>query len=193
MKNSDINKYSREIVTSILGIMILVLLLFSTSYAVFVESVDGEKINSITTGYLSLSYTDNANNIVNLTNAFPISDEVGKFDASKGYEFEFTVSNNFSQEINYDIIIDELVSEIDSKYLKIYLMDASGVSLYTDLEVPVLSSFEMDDMLGERVIYSDKLSLTKETFKLRVWVSDEYTDNSKPVAFSFRVSVRGRV
>ena len=45
--NNNENKYSREIVTSILGIMILILLLFSTSYAVFVESANGNKINSI--------------------------------------------------------------------------------------------------------------------------------------------------
>lgn len=189
MKNSDASKYSREIVTSILGIMILVLLLFSTSYAVFVENAKGVKINSLTTGYLSLSYTDSEGNVISLTDALPVSDEVGKIS---GNEFEFKVSNSFSKEINYDIVIEELVSEIDSKYLKIYLTDDAGKILVGKDNVPGLSMFEITDVLGERILYSDKLSSEDKTFKLRVWVSDEYIEN-KPVTFSFKLSVRGRI
>lgn len=191
MKEANTNKYSREIVTSILGIMILVLLLFSTSYAVFVESVEGDKINSITTGYLSLNYTNNDSNVINLVDALPLSDEVGKFDISRVKEYEFTVSNTFSKDINYNILIDEVVSEIDSKYLKIYLTDGNGNLLYNFDKIPVLSSFENNEF-GKKIIYSDKMSATSKNFKLRVWVSDEYTD-SKPVTFSFKVSVVGKV
>ena len=191
MNNNNENKYSREIVTSILGIMILILLLFSTSYAVFVESANGNKINSITTGYLSLNYTNNDSNVINLIDALPVSDQIAKFDNTKVKEYEFTISKDFSKEINYNILIEELVSEIDTKYLKIYLTDEYGNILYDYDNVPVLSSFKNDD-LGRKIIYSNKLSTSKKTNKLRIWVSDEYTKN-EPVTFSFKISVSGKV
>ena len=160
MNNNNENKYSREIVTSILGIMILILLLFSTSYAVFVESANGNKINSITTGYLSLNYTNNDSNVINLIDALPVSDQIAKFDNTKVKEYEFTISKDFSKEINYNILIEELVSEIDTKYLKIYLTDEYGNILYDYDNVPVLSSFKNDD-LGRKIIYSKKLFTSK--------------------------------
>ena len=189
--NNNENKYSREIVTSILGIMILILLLFSTSYAVFVESANGNKINSITTGYLSLNYTNTDSNVINLIDALPVSDQIAKFDNTKVKEYEFTISKDFSKEINYNILVEELVSEIDSKYLKIYLTDEYGNLLYDYDNVPVLSSFKKDNS-GRKIIYSNKLSTSKKTYKLRIWVSDEYT-KSEPVTFSFKISVSGKV
>lgn len=191
MNNKNANKYSREIVTSILGIMILILLLFSTSYAIFIESANGNKINSLTTGYLSLNYTNNDSNVINLVDALPVSDQIGKFDNNKVKEYEFTISNNFTKEIKYNILIEELVSEIDSKYLKIYLTDEYGNLLYDYNNIPVLESFENDE-LGRKIIYSNKLSTSNKTYKLRIWVSDEYTKN-EPVTFSFKLSVSGKV
>ena len=191
MNNKNTNKYSREILTSILGIMILILLLFSTSYAVFVESTEGNKINSITTGYLSLNYTNNDSNVIKLIDVSPISDQVAKFDNNKVKEYEFTISNKFQKEIKYDILIDELISEIDSKYLKIFLTDEHGNLLYDHNNIPVLSSFK-NDKLGRKIIYSNKLSNAKTIYKLRIWVSDEYT-KKEPVTFSFKISVSGKV
>ena len=194
MNNMESKKnYSREIVTSMLGIMILILLLFSTSYAVFVESIDGSKINSLTTGYLSLNYTNSDSNIVTLANSLPISDEVGKYDITSGKLFEFSVSNDFMKNINYKIIIEEIVSEVDIEYLKVYLTDDNNNILgQLNDDVNVLSSFETTDLVNERVIYNGVLTGKDDVkkFKLKVWVSDDYLKVSdKPVTFSFKVSV----
>lgn len=198
MNNLESKKnYSREIVTSMLGIMILILLLFSTSYAVFVESIDGSKINSLTTGYLSLNYTNSDSNIVTLANSLPISDEVGKYDITSGKLFEFSVSNDFMKNINYKIIIEEIVSEVDIEYLKIYLTDDNNNILgQLNDDVNVLSSFETTDLANERVIYNGVLTGKDDVkkFKLKVWVSDDYLKVSdKPVTFSFKVSVEGTI
>ena len=198
MNNMESKKnYSREIVTSMLGIMILILFLFSTSYAVFVESIDGSKINSLTTGYLSLNYTNSDSNIVTLANSLPISDEVGKYDITSGKLFEFSVSNDFMKNINYKIIIEEIVSEVDIEYLKIYLTDDNNNILgQLNDDVNVLSSFETTDLANERVIYNGVLTGKDDVkkFKLKVWVSDDYLKVSdKPVTFSFKVSVEGTI
>ena len=198
MNNLESKKnYSREIVTSMLGIMILILLLFSTSYAVFVESIDGSKINSLTTGYLSLNYTNSDSNIVTLANSLPISDEVGKYDITSGKLFEFSVSNDFMKNINYKIIIEEIVSEVNIDYLKVYLTDDNNNILgQLNDDVNVLSSFETTDLANERVIYNGVLTGKDDVkkFKLKVWVSDDYLKVSdKPVTFSFKVSVEGTI
>ena len=198
MNNMESKKnYSREIVTSMLGIMILILLLFSTSYAVFVESIDGSKINSLTTGYLSLNYTNSDSNIVTLANSLPISYEVGKYDITSGKLFEFSVSNDFMKNINYKIIIEEIVSEVDIEYLKVYLTDDNNNILgQLNDDVNVLSSFETTDLANERVIYNGVLTGKDDVkkFKLKVWVSDDYLKVSdKPVTFSFKVSVEGTI
>ena len=57
--------YIREIITSVLGILILIVLIFGTSYAVEVKSSD-EKINTLTMGYLSFNFTESNNNTINI-------------------------------------------------------------------------------------------------------------------------------
>lgn len=184
------NNYSREIVTSILGIMILILTLFSVSYAVFVKSFEGEKINSITTSYLTLSDFNNNSGIVNYVDLFPTSDEYGKSCSTGCREFEFMLSNSALKEINYDIIISDINLNVDPKYVKIYLVNAEGVPLYN--EVQVLSDLKIDELLNGRVIYSGKISSLGEKLKLRVWVSSDYMENN-PVSISFKMNVKGYV
>ena len=68
--------YTKEIITSILGVLILLVLIFGTSYAVTVS--DGEdKINTLTLGYLSFNFTEDNNNVIKMDNITPVSDSVG--------------------------------------------------------------------------------------------------------------------
>ena len=183
------NTYSREIVTSILGIMILILTLFSVSYAVFVKSFEGQEINSITTSYLTLSGS-NSDNFVNLVNISSISDAEGKTCFNECREFEFIISNSSLNEMNYDIIISEINSNIDLKYLKVYLVNGEGLPLYNDAFV--LSDLKNDGSLNGKNIYNGKISSGDEKVKLRVWVSGDYVDNN-PVSLSFKMNVKGYI
>ena len=68
--------YTKEIITSILGVLILLVLIFGTSYAVTVS--DGEdKINTLTLGYLSFNFTEDNNNVIKMDDITPVSDSVG--------------------------------------------------------------------------------------------------------------------
>ena len=67
--------FSKEIIFSILGIFILVVLVIAVSFAAFTFSQTGEKINTITTGTINLSYSESLNGI-NLVNALPISESI---------------------------------------------------------------------------------------------------------------------
>ena len=55
--------YTKEIITSILGVLILLVLIFGTSYAVSVKESD-VKINTLTMGYLSFNFTEGNSNTI---------------------------------------------------------------------------------------------------------------------------------
>ena len=114
--------YIREIITSVLGILILIVLIFGTSYAVEVKSSD-EKINTLTMGYLSFNFTESNNNTINIINAKPMSDTEGMKITDKDLYYEFSVSNDFDKSINYEILLEPIVNEIDGEYILDVLKD----------------------------------------------------------------------
>ena len=67
---------SKQVLLSVLGVAILVVAVVGVSFAAFSYSKTGEKVNTITTGTITMEYTEDTNGI-NLTNALPMSDGVG--------------------------------------------------------------------------------------------------------------------
>ena len=61
---------SRKVLLSVLGVAILVVAVIGVSFALYSTSSTG-KVNSISTGTITMSYTEPSNGI-NLTNALPI-------------------------------------------------------------------------------------------------------------------------
>ena len=121
--------YTKEIITSILGVLILLVLIFGTSYAVSVKESD-VKINTLTMGYLSFNFTEGNSNTIDVVNALGISDNEG-INSSNYYEF--SVSNDYDKSINYEILLEPIINELDGKYIKFYL---------TDDENKVIKNFE---------------------------------------------------
>ena len=184
--------YIREIITSVLGILILIVLIFGTSYAVEVKSSD-EKINTLTMGYLSFNFTESNNNTINIINAKPMSDTEGMKITDKDLYYEFSVLNDFDKSINYEILLEPIVNEIDGEYIKFYLTDKDNkpVSNYSN---NVLSLMELEDskLDGNKVLYKDVLKpKTNKKFALRIWVSDKYQESTDNLSLSFKVDVKG--
>ena len=67
---------SKQVLLSVLGVAILVVAVVGVSFAAFSYSKTGEKVNTITTGTITMSYSETTNGI-NLTNALPMTDGVG--------------------------------------------------------------------------------------------------------------------
>ena len=81
---------SKQILLSVLGVAILVVAVVGVSFAAFSYSKTGEKVNTITTGTITMSYSETTNGI-NLTNALPMTDGVGKALKDENQYFDFTV------------------------------------------------------------------------------------------------------
>lgn len=183
--------YTKEIITSILGVLILLVLIFGTSYAVTVS--DGEdKINTLTLGYLSFNFTEDNNNMIKMDNISPISDNVG-IKNSKYYEFK--VSNDYDKDINYEVLLEPIINDIDGKYIKLYLTDEND-KVVKEFENGAITFSNLSDskLDGNKVLYSGVLKAkTNKTYRLRVWVSDSYDADLENLGISFKVDVKGTI
>ena len=195
MSVKDKKNYTRDILFSFIGLATLVVLVFGVSYAVWSNSITGTKINTLTSGYLSFNYTESDSSVINIDKALPVSDEVGKKISNSNEYFLFTVSNNFEESINYEILLEPLVNNLDNKYIKIYLTDKNDVPLEGyDKTVPTVDQFQVNSS-GMISIYNGVLKdkNDSQTFKLRIWISDSYVVDQNSSMFSFKVNVRGNV
>lgn len=182
----------KEIISSIVGILFLVFAVSFLGFKIFSGSFNHDKINTLTAGYLSFNYVESDSNVIKLISAMPISDTEGKKSNKKEDYFEFKISNNSKETINYEILLEPLVKDLDGDYLKIYLTDDSNKPLpgFKE-EVPVWKTFDNSSIQGGKNIYQGTLNGRKDvTLRLRVWISEDYVVTDKAQSFSFRINVR---
>ena len=123
-------KTKKEIV--IIGlILLMVIALIGVSYAAFRFTGEGTKVNSITTGSITMTYEE-TDNTINLSGALPTTDATGKTRLNDGEYFDFTVSSEISGDvnINYEISAKDVTSsdakKIDGSNIKLYLTRLTG-------------------------------------------------------------------
>ena len=116
----------KENIIIIVLLVVMVLAIVGTSYAAFSYSKTGEKVNSITTGSITMTYTE-TDNTISLSGALPTTDETGKVRLTEGEYFDFTISSEIVGDvnINYEIsakdITDSSARKIDGSNIKLYL------------------------------------------------------------------------
>ena len=110
MKNVINNKNK---IVLFLGVFTLILISISFSYAYWRFTKMQEKINTATSGCFNIELTDQKDEI-NLTNAYPITDEQGL----KLKPFSFTIHNNCSIFAHYYVNLEALEgTTLDSKWV----------------------------------------------------------------------------
>ena len=197
-------KQKKETIMMIVGILILIVTIAGISYAAVSYTRTGEKVNSITTGVISMSYEESSN-VIAVDKALPTTDKTGKIRLKEGEYFDFTITSIIqgSAAVNFEIAAkEEDGNTIDGKYIKYYLtkVDSSG---------------KETEVMAPRTYYEDKnansytgrpanmMSLytgsigenTKETIKyrLRIYVTDTYNPQGDGggLVYKTRVNVYG--
>ena len=194
---------SKQILLSVLCITILVIVVIGVSFAAFNYSRTGEKLNTITTGTITMSYSENTNGI-NLVDALPISDEQGKSLTGTNNVFDFTVSATIqgsgNTTINYAITATrESDSTLDDSTIKVYLTNTDS-----NTDTQILAPTKVSDLTvtGSSEISSapsGQYKLTEGTFttsashkyRLRMWVADDFSDLDASGSYKLRVNVYG--
>ena len=196
----DNNSNSKQVLLSVLGVAILVVAVVGVSFAAFSYSKTGEKVNTITTGTITMSYSETTNGI-NLTNALPMSDSVGMKLSEQNQYFDFTVNASITGNttINYAITATkELDSDIPDDGIKVYLTDMDG-----DADTQILAPTKVSALQKTTSDVSgapdNQYKLTSDTFsassshayRLRMWVADDYAAPATAQTYKLRVNVYG--
>ena len=182
-------------------IIILVILILGISFAAIFYSKTGEEVNKVTTGTMTMSYSENTNGI-NLDNAYPMSDDIGMALYDENQYFDFTVSATLGGNviINYAITATkESDSTLPDSAIKVYLTDTD------DNERQVLAPTKISDLditdnnvssapNGQYLLSSGNFSQTgSHNYRLRMWVADDYVVQEEIMNYKLRVNVYGSV
>ena len=192
---------SRSLWLIILCIFILIIAVIGISFAAVFYSKSGEKVNRISTGTMTMSYSENTNGI-NLTDAYPTNDEIGKALNEENQYFDFTVSASMGGNvvINYIITaIKEVDSTLPDNAVKVYLTDiTSGIETQvlapTNVSLLALTDNISDAPNGQYVLLNSNFNKTEtRQYRLRMWIDDNYSLPGDSRTYKLRVNVYGGV
>ncbi len=184
------NNHIKNLVISLVGIFVLIVVAICTSYAAFTFSKAGDTVNTIITGSIMFSYNETSNGIA-LVNAQPMTDAAGKAlieqstenGINQGY-FDFNVSGEIrgNRTISYEVYgLMDSESTLEPQYVKIYLTDGeltdAPLAGYDGSTVPVYNSLPVasSDTNGKRLYLGNFTNTDSvKNFRLRMWVADNY-------------------
>ena len=196
----------KQLIVSIGLTLVLVLMIVGISYAAFQFNGPGSKLNTITTGAITMEYTE-SDNIINMTGALPTTDATGKVRLTEGEYLDFTVKSAITgtTNINWEIAVEDVTSvskKIDGKYIKLYLTKLDDSNNETQVMAPkvFIAKTSENTKTGRS---SNMMSLatgtmsTSETnkYRLRMYVDESYNPQGDggDLSFSVKVNVYGKV
>ena len=192
-------KKIKNILTIVTSVFMLVVVI-GISYAAFSYSGLGKKVNTITTGAISMSYTESTNTI-SINNALPTKDSTGKTRKDAGDYFDFTVKSSISgnADINYEIAAKaDSSNTFSGDNIKYYLTTVDSAGKETEVMAPRTYYEETSgnvytgrpaDMMS---LYTGNLKNQGDTtinYRLRLWVDENYNPQNDNGGLTYKVKV----
>ena len=193
----------KQLILSIGLVLVLVLMIVGISYAAFQFTGPGSKVNSITTGAITMEYTE-SNNVINITGALPTTDKTGMIRLNDGEYFDFTVKSNITgtANINWEISAKKLDGNtIDGKYVKLYLTKlinnqeeslTAPLTYFEDTEANSYTGRPSNEMS----LYTGNMTSSEEgTYRLRMYIDEDYNPQGDGgnLTFGVKVNVYGQI
>ena len=200
----------KQIIITLIAIISLIVITVGVTYAFFNYSRTGTTDNVVKTGEITFLYTEvsGVGKGISLTEAYPISDSIGKVQVGEGKVFDFKVTSNISMNSNigYQVTARKKTgSTLANSAVKVYLTEVNGteqellLSKYSELDqTDKVDSSKYD----ERILYEATVPANtknyEKNFKLRMWVSDDtdFSDgsmNDKIFTLTVNVYADGKV
>ena len=196
----------KQLTISIVAVMTLVLMIVGVSYAAFTFTGMGQRANTITTGVISMSFTESSN-IISIDKALPTTDTTGKTRLKDGEYFDFTLSSTIkgSTNVNWEIAAEDITSstakKIDGKHIKLYLTKLNTDGTEEEVMLPkVYSTNSANNYTGRP---AGMMSLAKGTtgdsfstkYRLRMYVDETYNPQGDggDLNFSVKINAYGKV
>ena len=181
-------------------LMIMLIMVIGISYAAFQFKGPGSKLNTITTGAVSMSYEESENSI-NLVNALPTTETTGKKRLNSGEYFDFTIKSSLrgNMDINYEIVAKEADGNtFDSNNIYYYLTKVNSDGSETEVMAPRKYYAEKEENAytgrpaGVFSMFTGNLAEQGETtitYRLRMWVDEEYNPQNDNGGLTYKAKV----
>ena len=114
---------NRRILMLSLSIIMVVVILTSTTYALFFEDYRLENEENFTTGILDIDI--DSDSVLNLTNSSPLS--IGDGMNTTPYNFTITNNGNVGYKFNLKIVPTTTSNVINSNYIRVMINDEDSV------------------------------------------------------------------
>ena len=189
----------KDILTIGVSVFMLVVVI-GISYSAFTYSGLGKKENKITTGAITMLYTE-SDNTISISNALPTTDNTGKTRKNAGEYFDFTVKSSITgnADINYEIVAkEEAGNTFSGKNIKYYLTTVDSNGKETEVMAPRTYYEEPSgnvytgrpaDMMS---LYTGNLKNQGDTtinYRLRLWVDENYNPQNDNGGLTYKVKI----
>ena len=178
-----------QVMLLVVGILLIVIVFGSTTYAYWRFEKTQENANVIVSQCFDLTFEEDVNTNINLLNAYPIIDEEGK----KLKPYVVRLTNKCNNELTYQMNLEVLSnSTLDEKYVKV--MTGENIALLTTLESTDIN------VQGAKKAYKIDTGVIEANsttqLSLRMWldgsISGEEVESMNKVFYS-KVSVVGSI
>ena len=196
----------KQLLLSIGLVLVLVLMIVGISYAAFQFTGPGSKLNTITTGAITMEYTE-SDNVINMTGALPTTDATGKVRLTEGEYLDFTVKSAITgtTNINWEIAAEDVTTaskKIDGKYIKLYLTKLDDSNNESQVMAPKVFTAKTSENTktgrptGMMSLATGTMSSSETNkYRLRMYVDESYNPQGDggDLSFSVKVNVYGKV
>ncbi len=194
------NKQKFKNILTIGTTFILLIAVIGISYAAFNYSGIGQKLNTITTGAITMNYTESSN-VISMSNALPMTDTTGKKRLNSGEYFDFTIKSSIAgnTDINYEIVAkEENGNTFSGQNVKFYLTkvnsdgseeEAMPPKTYSEDSTGNVYTGRPSDMMSLFVGNLNQQGDTEIKYRLRLWVDESYNPQSDNGGLVYKVKV----
>ena len=197
----------KQLLLSIGLVLILVLMIIGISYAAFKFTGTGQKANTITTGAITMEYTESTNTI-SMTGALPTTDATGKVRLTKGEYFDFTIKSNIqgNANINWEIAAEDITpssaKKMAGKNIKLYLTKLDSTGAETQMMAPKVynattsANTKTGRPSGVMSLATGTMNTSETTnYRLRMYVDENYNPQGDGggLSFSVKINAYGKV
>ncbi len=196
-------KINKEKVMIVGAVLLLFVAVIGISYAAFSYSRKGSKVNTITTGVITMSYEESSN-VITIDRALPTTDATGKVQLRDGEYFDFTVSSTIqgTANINWEIAAeDDENNTISGSNIKYYLTKVNVDGTEEEVMAPSVYHEEVaaNEYTGRPAnmmsLYIGSMNASTTTkYRLRLYVTEEYNPQGDGggLIYKTRINVYGK-
>ena len=196
----------KQLLLSIGLVLILVLMIVGISYAAFKFVGLGTKPNTITTGAITMEYTESTNTI-SMTGVLPTTDATGKVRLTAGEYFDFTIKSSIkgNANINWEIAAEDITAaakKMNGKNIKLYLTKLDSAGAETQVMAPKVynastsANTKTGRPSGVMSLATGTMSASETTnYRLRMYVDEDYNPQGDGggLSFSVKINAYGKV